>query len=88
MEVESDILSVAVGCKGYHERISAYGERAWRANGINVDVVYWDGGNGWCDIMAVIPKKGEVQRGIIKFYRKLNSTIDKNYDEDGYRIDS
>ncbi|MBM3148780.1 MAG: hypothetical protein FJ024_05250 [Chloroflexi bacterium] len=88
MEVESDILSVAVGCKGYHGRDSAYGERAWRANGINVDVVYWDVGNGWCDIMAVIPKKGEIEKEIKKFYRKLNSMIDKNYDENGDRIDS
>jgi hypothetical protein len=88
MEVESDILSIAVGCKGYHERASAYGERAWRASGINADVVYWDGGNGWCDIMAVIPKKREPEKEIIRFYKKLNSTIDKNYDEDGYRIDS
>jgi hypothetical protein len=88
MEVESDILSVAVGYKGYHERVSSYGERAWRANGINVDVVYWDGGNGWCDIMAVIPKKGEIEKEIIKFYKKLNRAIDSNYDEDGYRIDS
>jgi len=88
MEVESDILSVAVGCKGYHGRASEYGERAWRASGINVDVVYWDGGNGWCDIMAVIPRKGAMEKEIVKFYRKLNSAINNNYDEDGYRIDS
>jgi hypothetical protein len=50
--------------------------------------VYWDGGNGWCDIMAVIPKKGEMEKEIMKFYRKLNTAIDKNYDKDGYRIDS
>jgi hypothetical protein len=73
MEVESDILSVAIGCKGYHSRASEYGERAWRASGINVNVVYWDGG---------------MEKEIIKFYGKLNSTIDKNHDEDGYRIDS
>jgi hypothetical protein len=87
MEVESDIVSVVVGCKGYHERVSEYGERAWRANGANVDVVYWDAGNGWCDIMAVILKKGEMEKEIIRFYKKLNSTIDKCYDEDGYRTD-
>ena len=87
MEVESDILSMVIRCKGYHERASGYGERAWRANGINMDVVYWDGGNGWCDIMAVIPRQGETEKEIVKFYRKLSKTIDKNYDEDGYRID-
>ena len=65
-----------------------YGERAWRASGINVDIVYWDRGNGWCDILAVIPNEGEMEEEIMKFYRKLNSTIDKNYDEDGYRVDS
>jgi hypothetical protein len=87
MEVESDILSMVIRCKGYHERASEYGERAWRANGINMDVVYWDGGNGWCDIMAVIPKKGQMETEIARFYRRLNSTIDKHYDEDSYRID-
>lgn len=87
MEVESDILSVVIGCKGYHERASEYGERAWRANGINVDVVYWDGGNGWCDIMDVIPKNGEKQNEVVKFYRMLNRTIAKSYNEDFCRID-
>ena len=87
MEVESDILSVVIGCKGYHERASEYGERAWMANGKKVGVVYWDIGNGWCDIMDVIPKNGGKQNKVVKFYMALNRTIAKSYDEDFCRID-
>lgn len=87
MEVESGILSIAIECKGYHERASEYGERAWRANGKNVDVVYWDAGNSWCAIMDVIPKAKSNQEKVIHFYKKLLETIDNCYDEDGYRMD-
>lgn len=87
MEAESDILSVVIGCKGYHEKAPEYGERAWMAKGRKVDIVYWDTGNGWCDILDIIPQNGGKQNEVIRFYRMLNKAIAKSYDEDGYRID-
>lgn len=86
-EVESDILSEVIKCKGYHKHAPEYGERAWIAEGETVDVVYWDTGNTWCAIMDVAPKKGKGQEEVVKFYRKLKKAIRKYYAEDGCRID-
>ena len=87
MEVESDILSEVIKCRGFHNRAPKYGERAWKAEWQNVDVIYWDTGNSWCDIMDVIPKKEMGQEETIRFYKRLNNAIAKHYDENGYRID-
>lgn len=86
MEVESDILEEVIGCKEYHERVPEFGERAYKSKGKDVDIIYRDTGNTWCDILAVISKKGIWQKEISKFYKKLDRKIAKSYDEDGYRI--
>lgn len=46
------------GASGLHEHVPELGERAWRVVGRYGDVIYWDLGNGWCDIMRVVPQKG------------------------------
>jgi hypothetical protein len=85
IEVESEILSEAIECNTYHKPRPEYGYRAWIAIGKKVDVVYWDTGNGWCAILDVVPKDGK-KKTVLKFYRKLQQIIKKNYDESGFRI--
>lgn len=85
MEVESEILSNAIGCETFHKHVPEYGHRAWKAEGKLVDVIYWDLGNGWCAIMDVIPKDGK-ESTVIKFYKKLHRIINESYDENGFRI--
>lgn len=58
-EVLDATLASIVGTE-QQERASEYGERAWRVRGALADVIYWDVGNGWCDIMRIVPRdKGE-----------------------------
>jgi hypothetical protein len=45
VEVEADILSEVINCTGYHKPATEFGERAWLAEGKDVDVIYWDEGN-------------------------------------------
>lgn len=56
IEVEDDVLCEVIGCASYHKSVPEFGERAWLAEGKEVDVVYWDDGNGWCTIMLIVPK--------------------------------
>ncbi len=58
MEIQADNLSELIGCDAYHEHAADWGERAWIATGNYADVVYWDTGNSWCDIIHVFVKKG------------------------------
>lgn len=88
LEVEDDILSEVVGCEGYHKKAPQYGERAWIAEGKKVNVVYWDTGNGWCDILLAIPKEcRKCGKKLEKLYEGLQKAIAKHYDENMYRID-
>jgi hypothetical protein len=81
MQVEDDILSEVISCTDYHKNAPEFGERAWIAEGKEVDVVYWDEGNGWCTIMLLIPKRNkQCYEDGVKFYRKLNKAISKHYD--------
>ena len=82
IEIEDDILSEIIGCEGYHKRAPQYGERAWIAEGREIDVVYWDSGNGWCVIMQIVPKgdKECMQKGV-KFYKELRKVLEKYYDD-------
>lgn len=85
MEIESEIISSAVGCNTFHKHVSEYGHRAWMACGKLVDVVYWDLGNGWYEIIDVIPKDG--RKSTVKyFYKRLRKIINESYDENGLRI--
>ncbi len=38
--------------------------------GENIDVVYWDVGNGWSSIVTVIPHGGNESR-LVEFWRRL-----------------
>ena len=58
MDFQADAIHVAAQAEGWHERATEYGERAWRAKGNNLDVIYWDVGNGWSSIVTVIPHPG------------------------------
>ncbi|KPL02855.1 MAG: hypothetical protein AMJ90_04730 [candidate division Zixibacteria bacterium SM23_73_2] len=88
VEFEADILSEVIGCEGYHKKAPEFGSRAWVMNGKDVDVVYWDTGNGWCAIMQIIPKGDkELLNMTIKFYERLGEEIEKNYDEHMQRLD-
>jgi hypothetical protein len=85
VEVEADILSEVINCTGYHKPATEFGERAWLAEGKDVDVIYWDEGNNWCLclIMLVIPKNCQsCKEKIVEFYRKLEKTIEEKSDEE------
>ncbi|HEY49452.1 MAG TPA: hypothetical protein G4O13_05340 [Dehalococcoidia bacterium] len=87
-EVESDILSDVIGCMEYHKSAPQFGERAWIAEGEEFEVVYWDAGNGWCDILCVLPKECKVcKERLVKFYRELQTAVNERYDENMCRID-
>lgn len=88
VSVESEILSEAIGGKGYHKKMEEFGERVWMVEGQDVDVVYWDEGNSWCDIMLVVPHGDKVAiKNGEEFYSKLMAKIESSYDEDLERID-
>ena len=50
VEIEEDTLSEIIGNKTLHKRIPYLGERVWMAEGEEFDVIYWDVGNGMCQI--------------------------------------
>jgi|GEM_PF-3578426 len=56
-QVLDDTLNRIAEAQGYPEQAPEFGERAWRVKGRCGDIIYWDIGNGWCDIMRIIPKK-------------------------------
>jgi glycine betaine/choline ABC-type transport system substrate-binding protein len=91
MEVESDILNGIIECKTYHKHQPQFGERAWLAEGKEVNILYWDTGNTWCKILDVIPKKAKTKKEqyqiVKKFYRKLRRKIEESYDENMLRVD-
>lgn len=87
-EIESDILSEVIDGERYHKKVPQFGERAWVAEGKEFDVVYWDTGNGWCDILVVIPKEClSCKEKLVKFYERLQKSIARHYDEDMCRVD-
>lgn len=60
MHDESDMINdeaVEKLCGGlrtrYYDRMASegYGDRAWRANGKNYDLILWDCGNGWYQVV-------------------------------------
>lgn len=86
LEIEDDILSEVIECRDYHKIALQFGERAWIARGKEIDVVYWDTGNGWCDIIQLIPKTcKEYKIKEIRFYKELRKAISKKYDGDNLK---
>jgi len=59
MEILAERLDELIKCDSYHEPVPEWGERAWIARGKLADVIYWDIGNSWCDIMHVFAKREE-----------------------------
>ncbi len=59
-----------------HLRAREYGERAFRILGEQVDVVYWDVGNGWSSIITIIPHD-EQESQIQEFWNALMLTEDE-----------
>ncbi len=51
MEIDEDTLSEIISNKTPHRRIRELGERVWIAEGKECDVIYWDAGNGMCQIL-------------------------------------
>lgn len=70
MELTDDRLNEIIKCVTYHQRVPQYGNRAWMAEGLHLDVVYWDVGNGWCQILHVIPERG-FEGDVERFFRKV-----------------
>ena len=85
MQVETEILNTVIGCEDYHQPACEYGSRAWKAKGKDIDIIYWDVGNGWCEIIAVIPHGRKNEREIVKFYKALRKEISRCYDIKGFR---
>lgn len=74
-EVLDKTLDRIAEARGYHERAPEHGARAWRVRGKFADIVYWDMGNGWCDIIRVIPKRGH-EEWLQKFYDEVEASDD------------
>ena len=71
VEVEVDTLSEIIGNKTPHRRIPYLGERVWMAEGEECNVIYWDAGNGMCQILQILPKVDNKCKAIIMKYLKL-----------------
>jgi len=77
MEVESDILNGIIECKTYHKHQPQFGERAWLAEGKEVNILYWDTGSTWCKILYVIPKKAKNKKRTISNCQKFLQKVKK-----------
>ena len=71
VEVEVNTLSEIIGNKTSHRRIPYLGERVWMSEGEECDVIYWDAGNGMCQILQILPKVDDKCKDIIMKYLKL-----------------
>jgi len=71
VEVEVNTLSEIIGNKTPHRRIPYLGKRVWMAKGEECDVIYWDAGNGMCQILQILPKVDDKGKAIIMKYLKL-----------------
>ncbi len=73
--LDSTLSRLSMG-RGYHRRALEFGERAWRVKGRFADIIYWDMGNSWCDIIKVIPKKGH-EDWVQKLYDQVEASADE-----------
>jgi len=81
MEITTEILNELIKCCKYHEAYPDWGERAYIARGENADVIYWDIGNSWCDILHVIPKVENPEQWLMEFFQKA-MVLSEDDDED------
>jgi len=71
IEVDVMALSKIIGGESPHERIPDLGERVWMAKGKECDVVYWDDGNGMCQILQILPKKEKYKNLIMSYLKQF-----------------
>ncbi len=57
MEITIERLDEIIKNSASHKRALDWGERAFIANVALADVIYWDTGNSWCDVLHVVPKE-------------------------------
>lgn len=76
MEFQDSTIGRLAGDRWYQQRALEYGERAWKIFGDQVDVVYWDVGNGWSSIISVIPHNGQEEQ-IQDFWNATLQTDDE-----------
>lgn len=74
-EILANTLNRIAEAQDYHEPAPEYGERAWRVRGRFLDVIYWDMGNGWCDVIKVLPREGH-EDVLLDFFDKVEATDD------------
>ncbi len=74
-QVLDDTLNRLAEAQSYHEHVPGLGERAWRVRGRFADIIYWDIGNGWCDIIKVIPRKG-YEGWLQQFFEQIEASDD------------
>ena len=70
-----DTLNQIAQASGWHERTPEFGERAWLVKGKYAGIIYWDMGNGWCDIIKIIPKEG-YESWLQEFFDKAEASDD------------
>ncbi|MDP3064568.1 MAG: hypothetical protein Q8O40_15360 [Chloroflexota bacterium] len=77
-EIQDTTLAAILGSER-DERAPEFGERAWRLRGNVADVIYWDLGNGWCDIIRVVPTEtGEVaDQWLQRFFDRVEASDDR-----------
>lgn len=75
-QVLADKLSRIAGTEGYHERATEFGQRAWLAKGKFGDIIYWDTGNGWCDIIKIVPRRGN-EEWVQEVFDRVEATDDE-----------
>lgn len=70
MEFTITALIAAADAEDRPTADALYGEQAWRIQGAEVDVVFWDEYKGWASVMTVIPNDGE-EATTANFWRRL-----------------
>ncbi len=80
-EIETEIIEEVIEKIGrYHKYVPQYGNRAWLIQGKELDVIYWDTGNGWCYIIDIIPKnKTKAKELLRKFFTRLRKAVNDFY---------
>jgi len=69
VEIDVVTLSEIIDNKTSHKRLQELGKRVWLAEGKECDVIYWDMGNGMCQILQILLKK-EKDKDLIMLYLK------------------
>jgi len=52
-----DTLNRIIENSDYHQHAPEFGIRAWKAKSKMADIIFWDEGNGWCNIIKIIPSE-------------------------------